>query len=87
MKPNTKAVIKHLQSLGNADVTAADVAAALDIPKKSVDGSFTMAIQKKGLGFRQEAEVEIEGGKHATVKFLKLTDAGMALDVDAEDAE
>jgi hypothetical protein len=85
MKPNTKAVIKYLQSLGNKDVTAADVAEALDLPKKSVDGVFTMAIQKKDLGFRQEAEIEVEEGKHKTVKFLKLNDAGMALDVDAED--
>lgn len=85
MKPNTKAVIKYLQGLGNKDVTAADVAEALDLPKKSVDGVFTMAIQKKDLGFRQEAEIEVEEGKHKTVKFLKLNDAGMALDVDAED--
>ena len=30
-----------------------------------------------------EGEIEIEEGKHKTVKFLKLTDEGFALDVDA----
>lgn len=83
MKESTKTVIKYLQSLNNKDVTAADVAEALEMEKKSVDGVFTAALQRKGLGFRQEAEIEIEEGKHKTVKFLKLTDDGFALDVDA----
>lgn len=83
MKESTKTVIKYLQSLNNKDVTAADVAEALEMEKKSVDGVFTAALQRKGLGFRQEAEIEIEEGKHKTVKFLKLTDEGFALDVDA----
>ena len=38
---------------------------------------------KKGLGERVTAEIELEDGSHKTVKFLKLTDAGLALDVDA----
>jgi len=84
MKESTKTVIKYLQSLNNKDVTAADVAEALGMEKKSVDGVFTAALQRKDLGYRQEAEIEIEGGKHKTVKFLKLTDAGFDLDVDAE---
>ena len=83
MKESTKTVIKYLQSLNNKDVTAADVAEALGMEKKSVDGVFTAALQRKRLGFRQEAEIEIEEGKHKTVKFLKLTDDGFALDVDA----
>lgn len=87
MKENTKKVITYLQGLNGADVTAADVAAALGLEKKSVDGIFTSAIQKKAYGVRVPAEVELEDGSHKAVKFLKLTDAGMALDVDAEDAE
>lgn len=87
MKESTKTVIKYLQSIGNEDVTAADVAERLGIEKKRVDGIFTAALQRKEYGYRQEAEVEVEvDGKitHKTVKFLKLTDAGLALDVDAE---
>ena len=87
MKENTKKVITYLQGLKGADVTAADVADALGLEKRSVDGIFTSAIQKKQYGVRVPAEVELEDGSHKAVKFLKLTDAGMALDVDAEDAE
>jgi hypothetical protein len=64
-------------------VTAADVAEALDIPKRSVDGEFTSAIQKKGFGVRVPAEVELEDGTHVDVKFLQLTEAGLAFDPDA----
>lgn len=87
MKENTKKVITYLQGLNGADVTAADVADALGLEKRSVDGIFTSAIQKKQYGVRVPAKVELEDGSHKAVKFLKLTDAGMALDVDAEDAE
>lgn len=87
MKENTKKVITYLQGLNGADVTAADVAAELGLEKRSVDGIFTSAIQKKGYGERVPAEVELEDGTHKAVKLLKLTDAGMALDVNAEDAE
>lgn len=83
MKESTKTVIKYLQSQNNKDMTAADVAAALGMEKKSVDGVFTAALQRKDLGYRQEAEIMGDDGKHKTVKFLKLTDAGFALDVDA----
>ena len=36
---------------------------------------------------RVEAEVEVEEGKHKTVKFVQLTDEGRAFDPDAADAE
>lgn len=88
MKENTKKVITYLQGLdANDNVTAADVADALGLEKRSVDGIFTSAIQRKQLGFREEAEVELEDGTHKKVKFLRLTDAGKAIDVNAEPEE
>ena len=88
MKENTKKVITYLQGLNDSDnVTAADVADALGLEKRSVDGIFTSAIQRKNLGVREEAEVELEDGTHKKVKFLKLTDAGKAIDVNAEPEE
>lgn len=87
MKPNTKSVIDYLQGIGDANVTAADVAAALGLEKRQVDGIFTSAIQRKGYGVRVAAEVELEDGTHKQVKFLKLTDAGLALDTNASDEE
>jgi len=88
MKENTKKVITYLQGLSDSDnVTAADVADALGLEKRSVDGIFTSAIQRKNLGVREEAEVELDDGTHKKVKFLKLTDAGKAIDVNAEPEE
>ena len=87
LKENTKRVITYLQEINGKLVTAADVADALGMEKRSVDGIFTSAIQKKGLGVRTPAEVELEDGTHRQIKLLSLTDAGMSLDVDAQDAE
>jgi len=89
MKENTKKVITYLQGLAAGEnVTAADVAEALGLEKRSVDGIFTSAVQRKNLGFREEAEVELADGTHQKVKFFRLTDAGKALDVNADpDAE
>ena len=86
MKENTKKVFEYLKSVKD-NVTAADVAEALGLEKKSVDGIFTSAIQKKGYGVRIPAEVELDDGSHRPVKFLKLTDAGMLLDLEQADAE
>ena len=84
---NSKKVLNYLKSINGEAVTAADVADALDLAKRQVDGIFTSAIQRKGLGVRTPAEVELEDGTHKQVKFLSLTAAGMAFDPDAEDAE
>lgn len=87
MKENSKKVLNYLKGINGAQVTAADVAEALGLEKRSVDGIFTSAIQRKGLGVRTPAEIELEDGTHKSVKFLSLTDAGMAFDPEAEDAE
>ena len=84
MKENSKKVFNYLKSVNGQNVTAADVADALGLEKRSVDGIFTSAIQRKGLGVRTAAEIELEDGSHKTVKFLSLTDAGMSFDPDAE---
>ena len=80
MKENSVRVLNYLKEVAGAHVTAADVAAALDLEKRSVDGIFTSAIQRKNLGVRTPAEIELEDGTHKTVNFLSLTPAGMAFD-------
>ena len=87
MKVNTKTGIDYLQGIGDANVTAADVADAVGLEKRQVDGIFTSAVQRKGYGVRVPAEIELPDGTHKQVKFLKLTEAGLALDTNASDDE
>ena len=84
MKENSKKVLNYLKEINGQKVTAADVAAELGLEKRSVDGIFTSAIQRKGVGVRTEAEIEKEDGTHAKVKFLSLTPEGMNFDPDAD---
>lgn len=60
-------------------VTLDDLSAAIDVKKSSVNGSFN-ALVKKGLCARTPAKVEAM----VPVKYLVLTDAGLALDPAAE---
>lgn len=83
MKENSKKVLNYLKEINGENVTAADVAAALGLEKRSVDGIFTSAIQRKGYGVRVPSEIELEDGTHKQVKFLTLTPAGMSFDPDA----
>ena len=83
MKENSKKVLNYLKEINGENVTAADVAVALGLEKRSVVGIFTSAIQRKGLGVRTPAEIELEDGTHKQVKFLSLTPAGMDFDPDA----
>ncbi len=85
MKENSKNVLNYLKGIGGANVTSGDVADALGLEKRQVDGIFTSAIQRKGLGIRVPAEVELDDGTHKAVKFLQLTPAGIAFDPDAEE--
>ena len=87
MNENSKKILNYLKEVNGQNVTAADVAAALGLEKRSVDGSFTSAIQRKGLGIRTPAEVELDDGSHKQVKFLSLTAEGLAFDPDKTDAE
>lgn len=86
MKENSKQILKYLQGHIGEDLTAADVAEALGLEKRSVDGAFT-AFQKKTWGYREEAEREGEDGKHVKVKYLRLNEAGQTFDPDAEEAK
>lgn len=83
MSENSRKVLEYLKGINGQDVTSADVAEALGMEKRTVDGCFTSAIQRKGFGVRVPAEIEKEDGTHASVKFLHLTETGMAFDPDA----
>lgn len=82
MKENSKKVLEYLKTVQGQNVTSADVAETLGLEKRQVDGIFTSAIQRKGLGIRIPAEVELEDGTHKAIKLLSLTDEGMNFDPD-----
>lgn len=87
MKENSKKVLNYLKEINGENVTAADVAAELGLETRQVNGIFTSAIQRKELGIRVPAEVEKEDGTHEKVKFLQLTEKGLAFDPDASEEE
>lgn len=91
MSEKTQTVLEYLKGIGDANVTAADIADAVGFPKKSVDGIVTSGLQRKGLAVREPAEIEVtdEEGKtvHKQVKFIKLTEAGMNFTPGVDDVE
>ena len=85
MKENSKAVLNYLKQINGQKVTSEDVANVLGLEKRQVDGIFTSAIQRKNLGVRIPAEIELDDGSHKAVKFLQLTEEGLAFDPDADE--
>lgn len=74
-----QAIIKYLIDTDNAPATAKDVAEALGTTDKKVNGAFN-GLVKKELGYRDEATVAAK----VEVKYLVLTEAGMAYDPEAD---
>ena len=79
----SKLVLDYLKSIGDANVTSQDIADALGLAKKTVDGVVTAGlIRGKNYAERVEAEMEItaEDGsvQHKPIKLIKLTEAGKA---------
>ncbi len=85
MKTNAKRVLLYLKENVDQNVSAADVAEALGLEKRQVDGIFTSAFQRKYLGWREEAEITLEDGSHKKVKWLHLNEDGMSLDPERQD--
>lgn len=84
---NSRAVFEYMKAHNGEKITSADVAEALGLEKRTVDGAFTSAIQRKGYGVRTPGEIELEDGSHQSVKFLSLTQEGMELDLDQNSEE
>lgn len=77
---NGQKIMEYLKTVEGQNVTADDASDALDIEKKKFTGAFN-ALVKKGFAVRNSAKVEAP----VTVKYLVLTDAGLAFDpTDAE---
>ena len=79
MSETAQAIIAHLVATNNAPATLDDVATALDVDKKKVNGAFN-ALVRKGLCARVAATIEAP----VTVKYLVLTDEGINFDPTAD---
>ena len=77
MQENTLKILNYLKANNDKDLTAQDVAAALGMDSRQVQGLFTTAIMRRGLGVFVRVE-------NTTAKVLKLTPAGMAYTGDAD---
>lgn len=87
LKPNSRLVYDYVKAHNGEDMRAADIAEAVSLDVKQVNGIVTSAFQKKGLMERIPAEIQLEDGSHKAVKFIRMTDAGMAFDPDAEETK
>lgn len=77
-------VLNYLKEKKDENVTAADIADALGMEKKSVDGVVTGGlVRNRGLAERIPAEIELEDGTHKAIKFIKATQAGLDYDHEA----
>ena len=79
LKENSRKVYDYVVAHDGEDFTAKDIADALGLDVKQVNGIVTAAFQRKGLMAREE--VAITGG---TVKYIRLTDEGRAFDANAD---
>ena len=87
MSEKTKTVLNYLKEIDGQNVTAADIAAAIGMDKKTVDGVITSGLQRKGLAERVPAEITLEDGMHKQIKLIVLTDAGRDFTPGVDDVE
>lgn len=79
LSDNASRVLSFLQANASVNLTANDIAEALDMTARSVNGTLT-GLQKRGLTVR----VEVEGFEK---KVARLTDEGAGFDPYAETVE
>ena len=92
LKENSKIVYNYVKEHDGENFTAADIAEATGLRPQSVNGIVTSAFQRhknadgveEPLMERVPAEIELADGTHKAVKFIRLTEAGRAFDVNAE---
>lgn len=77
---NSLTVLNYLKENAGEKMTAADIAEALGMEVKSVNGIVTSGLQRKGYAERIPAEIELEDGTHKAIKFIQATQAGLDYD-------
>lgn len=82
MTVGSQKVFHFLKDNHGARLTNKDIAEALGVSSSTVVGSVT-GLCKKGLAVRTEEHLAGADGKDVVVKYISLTDEGMAFDPDA----
>lgn len=82
MTENSRKVFDFLKANHGVQMTGQEVAKELDVTINAVTGSVN-GLVKKGYAVREEVTTQDDAGKAKVVKYVKLTDAGMAFDPDA----
>lgn len=85
MTENSKNVFHFLHDNHDIRLTANEIAEKLGITVSAVTGSVN-GLVRKGYAVRTEENVEVEG-KKSVVKYIALTDEGMAFDPEKAEAE
>lgn len=100
LKTNSYNVFNYVKKHEDENITAKDIAKELGLDPRQINGIITGAFQRHReeqgdekvivpLMERVEGEIEIQTPdgkiKHETAKFIKMTDAGRALEVECED--
>lgn len=94
LSSRAKQVLKYLQSVDGQDVTGEDIANALNINTRQVNGVLTAGLCRyKGKGNilwalieRVPAEIELPDGTHKAIKLVRLTEDGRNFKI-ADDEE
>ena len=84
MTTNALNVLNFMKAHPGEEFTKQDIAAQLSVTVQTVTGT-TNSLIKKGYAVEREDTVEVEG-KTKVIKFVTLTDAGLAYDPEAEEA-
>lgn len=88
MTVNSRKVYEFLKENYGKNLTAQDIAKALDISVSAVTGSVNgLARDTKHPAYAVRNEVEVEGeeGKTVKVKYISLTEAGLQFNPDAKE--
>lgn len=87
LKENSKNIFNYVKEHESENITAQDIADALGLGVRQVNGSVTSAFCRKKLMERVEDEKELADGTHQKVKYIVLTDLGREFDPEAPEAE
>lgn len=95
LKENSKLVYDYVKAHEDDDITANDIADAIGLTPRQVNGIITMAFQRHKeevdgekvevpLMERIPAEMEQEDGSHKPIKLIRLTNEGRNIEVETE---